>query len=84
MATFSFTVVVNGPASASLVFTPVQTAFTSPVPAGTVVGSVAVGPPDWSGVLSVDGPFVMIGNNVVVGDVPLTAGTYAMSGTATP
>ena len=84
MATFTYTLVVNSTASTSATFTPAPGPFNAPVAPGTVVGSVTVLPGGWSGVLTVDPPFAMSGNNVVVGPTALTAGNFAISGSATP
>jgi hypothetical protein len=84
MAAFSYTLVINGQASTSAVFTPVSTPLQAPVAPGTVVGNVVVQPAGWSGVLTVDAPFSMQGNAVVVGPAPLQAGSYSITGAATP
>jgi hypothetical protein len=84
MSTFNFTLVVNSPASTSVTFTPATGPFVAPLAAGTVVGSVAVLPTTWSGVISVSAPFSMAGNNVVVGSTALAAGSYNGTGSATP
>ena len=84
MAAFTYTLVISGTASTSAVFMPVTTPFAAPVPPGTVVGNVVVQPAGWSGVLTVDAPFSMNGNAVVVGPVALQAGSYSITGAATP
>ena len=84
MAAFSYTLVVNGVPSTSAVFTPVTTPLQAPVAPGTVVGNVVVQPGNWSGVLTVEPPFATQGLAIVVGPVPLQAGSYSITGAATP
>ncbi len=84
MATFSITLVVHSAPSVSATFIPEACQFDAPVAPGTVVGTVDVDPPEWSGIITVDAPFSMMGNNVVVGPIPLAMGTYMASGVATP
>jgi hypothetical protein len=84
MAAFTYTLVISGAVSTSAVFTPTVEELIPPVKSGTIVGSVVVEPVDWSGVLTVDAPFAMEGNKVVVGPTPLEADTYEISGRSTP
>ena len=66
-------------------FLPTGTTFTEPLPPGAVVGSVIVSPPTWVGIISVDFPFDMSGNSVIVGGtVPLPADTYPVTGSVFP
>jgi hypothetical protein len=46
---------------------------------------VIVSPPTWVGIISVDTPFEMSGNVVIVGgDTPLDADTYPVAGSVFP
>jgi hypothetical protein len=66
-------------------FLPTGTTFTEPLPVGTIVGTVIVSPPTWVGIISVDTPFEMSGNVVIVGgDTPLDADTYPVAGSVFP
>ncbi len=89
--TFSFSV-SSGPAAAS-VFTPVVLppnpdgtpgVWVAPVPPGTKIGTVTVSPADWIGGFVIAAPFLMSGNDVVVGPVALAPGKYDISGYPVP
>ncbi len=85
MAGFSITLVVHGAKAKSVTFTrSFPDEVDGPVAPGTVIGSVAIDPPGWHGIISVDAPFTMNGMDVVVGPVPLVEGTYISNGVATP
>jgi hypothetical protein len=86
-------IVINGPPSVSIncpvAYPSGASAFTTPVPAATVVATCAVTPTGWSGVLALSGPdagfFAPSGMNLVVGSAPITAArTYSLTVTATP
>ena len=84
MAHYTYTLIIQGVAAESATFVPLAGALTAPVPPGTAIGRVDVLPATWNGVLTVNTPFAMSGRNVVVGPTPLAAGTYQITGDATP
>lgn len=48
-ASFTVTWVINSPAATAAVFTPAPGPFDAPLAAGTLLGTVAITPTDWSG-----------------------------------
>jgi hypothetical protein len=95
MATLSLVITVSGPVSTGLTFTPVSpfsgsgTAFSAagPIASGVTVGSIAVAPTGWQGVLVLSGAsagsFTLSGTNLVTATA-LAAGAYNVTITATP
>lgn len=92
-ATDNLSIIINSPPSTSvtcpIAYPTGQTAFVSPVAAGTKIASCSVLPSTWSGVLVLSGPdvslFALSGQDVVVGSTPLTADrTYNVTVTSTP
>lgn len=83
---FVYTLVISGGAESTLAtFIPVEHPLPAPVASGTVVGMVEVEPSNWSGIITVEMPFSMQGNNVVVAEgQELTEGSYTIAGEATP
>ena len=95
MTTLSLVVTINSPPSTGMVLTPVSpftgsgTTFTSPVTiaTGAEIGSIAILPAGWQGVLSLSGTnaakFSLSGANLIAASA-LGTGTYNVTINATP
>ena len=89
MATVNLTIVINGPPSTEVSFASnaPPDGWVAPVPSGTVMGTLAVSPAGWSGVLALSGPdaasFTISGLQVLAA-AELTARSYSLTVTATP
>lgn len=92
-ASTSLSIIINSAPSTALTcpisYPTGQTAFTTPVAAGTVIAVCTVTPPSWSGALALSGPdagsFALSGLNLVVGATAIsTPKTYNVTLTATP
>lgn len=84
MASYSYTITVSGPVSTSIQFIPEGTGiYNGPVPAGTTVGRIVVQPPEWSGVVTAEAPFTVVGDKIV-NVIQLEIGTHSVAGQSNP
>jgi len=86
-ATTTLSIIINSPPS-TVIACPLAPSYSAPLPAASVICTIAVTPAGWSGALTLSGPdaasFALSGSNLVVGSAALAAGTYSVTITATP